>query len=86
MPELTRFFGIIISMYYNDHSPPNFHAKYVDAQVSIRIEDGHVIDRSLGARSLRLVVEWRILHKAELLNDWTLAQTRQPLVKIEPLE
>jgi len=86
LPELTRFFGIIISMYYNDHSPPHFHAKYEDAQVSIRIEDGHVIDGSLGARALRLVEEWRILHKVELLNDWTLAQTRQPLVKIEPLE
>jgi len=74
-------------MYYNDHSPPHFHAKKnVDAQVSIRIEDGLVIDGSLGARALRLVEEWRILHKAELLNDWSLAQTRQPLVKIEPLE
>ena len=86
MPELTRFFGIIISMYYNDHSPPHFYAKYVDMQVSIRIEDGLVIDGSLGARALRLVEEWRILHKAELLDDWSLAQARQPLVKIEPLE
>jgi hypothetical protein len=86
LPELTRFFGIIISMYYNDHSPPHFHAKYVDMQVSIRIEDGVVIDGSLGARALRLVEEWRILHKAELLDDWSLAQSRQPLVKIEPLE
>ena len=55
-------------MYYNDHSPPHFHAKYVDMQVSIRIEDGVVIDGSLGARALRLVEEWRILHKAELLD------------------
>jgi hypothetical protein len=86
LPELTRFFGIIISMHYNDHSPPHFHAKYVDMQVSIRIKDGLVIDGSLGARALRLVEEWRILHKAELLDDWSLAQARQPLVKIEPLE
>lgn len=62
--ELTRFFGIIIAMYYNDH----------------------VIDGSLGARALRLVEEWRILHKAELLDDWSLAQARQPLLRIEPLE
>ena len=55
-------------------------------QVSIRIEDGLVIDGSLGARALRLVEEWRILHKAELLDDWSLAQARQPLVKIEPLQ
>ena len=73
MPELTRFFGIIISLYYNDHSPPNYHAKYVDRQASIWIDDGHVIDGNLGARALHLVEEWRILHKAELLDDWTLA-------------
>ncbi len=52
-------------MYYNEHSPPHFHAKYVDKQASIRINDGHVIDGNLGARALRLVEEWRILHKAE---------------------
>jgi hypothetical protein len=86
LPELTRFFGIIITMYYNDHSPPHFHAKYVDKQASIRINDGHVIDGNLGARALLLVEEWRILHKAELLDDWSLAQARQPLLRIEPLE
>ena len=73
-------------MYYNDHSPPHFHAKYVDKQASIRINDGHVIDGNLGARALLLVEEWRILHKAELLDDWSLAQARQPLLRIEPLE
>ena len=73
-------------MYYNDHSPPHFHAKYVDTQASIRINDGHVIDGNLGARALRLVEEWRILHKAELLDDWSLAQARQPMLRIEPLE
>jgi hypothetical protein len=86
LPELTRFFGIIITMYYNYHSPPHFHAKYVDKQASIWINDGHVIDGNLGARALRLVEEWRILHKAELLDDWSLAQARQPLLRIEPLE
>ncbi|MFN7872002.1 MAG: DUF4160 domain-containing protein [Cyanobacteriota bacterium] len=53
--------------------PPNFHAKYVEGQASIRINDGHVIDGNLGARALRLVEEWRIHHKAELLDDWSLA-------------
>jgi hypothetical protein len=60
-------------MYYNDHSPPNFHAKYIDKQASIRIRDDHVIDGNLGARALRLVEEWRILHKPELLVNWSLA-------------
>lgn len=73
-------------MYYNDHSPPHFHARYGENQSSIRIENGQVIEGSLGARALRLVEEWRIIHKAELLEDWGLAQARQPLVRIDPLE
>lgn len=86
MPELTRFFGIIIAMYYNDHAPPRFHAKYGDDQAVIRIDTGEVIEGNLSARALRLVEEWRQLHQQELLNDWALAQNRQPLIKIEPLE
>jgi hypothetical protein len=53
-------------MYYNDHSPPHFHAKYVDKQASIRINDGHVIDGNLGARALLLVEEWRILPQGRI--------------------
>lgn len=86
MPELTRFFGIIIAMYYNDHSPPHFHAKYGADQAVICIDTGEVIEGNLSARALRLVEEWRQLHQQELLNDWALAQNRQPLIKIEPLE
>ena len=86
MPELTRFFGIIIAMYYNDHSPPHFHAKYGADQAVIRIDTGEVIEGDLSARALRLVEEWRLLHEDELVNDWDLAQDRQPLIKIEPLE
>ncbi len=86
MPELTRFFGIIIAMYYNDHSPPHFHAKYGADQAVIRIDTGEVIEGNLSARALRLVEEWRLLHEDELANDWDLAQDRLPLIKIEPLE
>lgn len=86
MPELTRFFGIIIAMYYNDHAPAHFHAKYGADQAVIRIDDGQVIEGSLSARALRLVEEWRLLHEQDLLNDWALAQSRQPLIKIDPLE
>ena len=86
MPELSRFFGIIIAMYYNDHSPPHFHANYGDDQASIRVDNGEVLEGTLGARTRRLVEEWRILHQSELLEDWARAQARQPLNKIEPLE
>jgi len=86
MPELCRFFGIIIAMYYNDHAPAHFHAKYGDEQASIRIEDGQILEGALGTRALRLVEKWRLLHRTELLDDWRRAQARQPLVRIEPLE
>ena len=86
MPELSRFFGIIIAMYYNDDAPPHFRARDGDDQASIRIDNGEVLEGELGARARRLVDEWRILHQTELLEDWTRAQARQPLNKIEPLE
>jgi hypothetical protein len=86
MPELSRFFGIIIAMYYNDHAPPHFHAKYGDAEATIRIDNGEVLEGSLSSRAKRLVDEWRLLHEAELHDDWSRARARQPLNKIEPLE
>ena len=86
MPEVSRFFGIIIAMYYNDHSPPHFHANHGGDQASIRIDNGEILEGALGIRALRLVEEWRSLHQAELLEDWTRAQARQSLNKIAPLE
>ena len=85
MPELARFYGIIIAMYYNDHAPPHFHAKYGTDQAVLRIDDGQMIEGSLSARALRLVEEWRLLHVEELLSDWERAQNREPLTKIDPL-
>ncbi len=72
-------------MYYNDHSPPHFHAKYGEEQASLRIDNGAILEGALGIRALRLVEEWRSLHQAELLQDWVRAQARRPLNKIEPL-
>ncbi len=86
MPEVSRFFGIIIAMYYNDHSPPHFHAKHGGDQASLSIDNGEILEGTLGIRALRLVEEWRSLHQAELLEDRTRARARQSLNKIEPLE
>ena len=72
-------------MYYNDHSPPHFHAKYGGDQASVRIDNGEVLEGTLEIRALRLVEEWRAF-PTELLEDWKRAQARQPLNKIEPLE
>ena len=85
MPELSRFFGIVIYMYYADHAPPHFHVRYGDERASIRVDDGEILDGSLGRRALHLVDEWRMLHLAELQEGWRRAQLKAPLGKIEPL-
>jgi hypothetical protein len=86
VPELSRFFGIIIAMYYNDHPPPHFHAKYGDDEATILIDNGEVLEGSLSARAGRLVEEWRLLHQPELNDAWARARAREPLSKIPPLE
>ena len=86
MPEISRFLGIIIAMYYNDHPPAHFHAKYGSFEALIEIETGGVIRGHLPPRVLGLVQEWRELHRNELLQDWKLAEERKPLRHIEPLE
>ncbi|WP_324996896.1 DUF4160 domain-containing protein [Salinisphaera sp.] len=84
--QVSRFYGIIIALYYNDHAPPHFHAKYAGDEATIAIENGDLLDGSLSRRALRLVEEWRGLHQSELREDWRLARTRHPLNSIEPLE
>ena len=86
MPELTRFLGIIIAMYYNEHRPPHFHAKYDGHQIMVNIETGEIMEGSFPRRAMALVREWRLLHREELLEDWRLAELRKPLNKIDPLE
>jgi len=85
MPELSRFLGIIIAMFYREHGPSHFHAVYGDFRITIEIESG-LVNGKFPKRALQLVQEWRELHKQELLEDWRLAEQRQPLKKITPLE
>ncbi len=86
MPEISRFLGIVIAMYYNDHNPPHFHAKYGEFEAIISIETGELVDGRLPPRVLGLVQEWRECHVSELTEDWCLARERKALKKIEPLE
>ena len=86
MPEISRFFGIIITMNYNDHAPPHFHARYGGDQAIIEIETLHVLGGRLSPRVMGLVVEWALLHGDELLEDWRLARESAPLKRIAPLE
>jgi hypothetical protein len=85
MPEICRFFGIVIAVYYDDHNPPHFHARYSGRKVSIEIQTLKVIEGEISSRALGLVVEWASLHKEELMKDWELAKSNQPPEKIEPL-
>ena len=86
MPEISRFLGIIIAMYYNDHNPPHFHAKYGDFEATIAMATGELVGGALPPRVLGLVQEWRECHKAELVEDWGLARQRKSLKRIDPLE
>ena len=86
MPEICRFFGIVISMFYADHAPPHFHARYGDHRAIIEIESATLLSGSLPPRPLGLVIEWAVKRRAELRDDWRLARQQQPLVPIPPLE
>lgn len=86
MPEISRFFGIIIRMYFNDHVPPHFHADYGEHKIEINIETLEILKGKLPNRVLGLVLEWASLHRNELRTDWDRARKEQPLDPIQPLE
>ena len=86
MPEISRFLGIIIAMFYNDHGPPHMHVVYGEYRAKVDIANGEIIEGKLPRRVLGLVREWRQLHEDELARDWRLARARKPLQWIEPLE
>jgi|TARA_Y100000310_G_scaffold230732_1_gene233220 hypothetical protein len=86
MPEISRFLGIVIAMYYNDHAPPHFHARYGAYEIRVAIQDGEILSGSFPKRAQQMVAEWLGLHRSELMEDWDLAEQRRPLRKIEPLE
>lgn len=85
MPIISRFFGILIYMFWREHNPPHFHAKYGDDEVVVEIESGKV-SGSMSKRALMMVQAWREEHKEELMNDWKLAEQKKALFPIKPLE
>lgn len=86
MPEICRFLGIVIRMYFDDHGPPHFHATYGGAEVRVRIAPVGVLDGRLPPRVLALVVEWATLHEAELMENWRRLHADEPPIRIAPLE
>jgi len=86
MPEISRFLGIVIRMYFLDHDPPHFHAAYAGAEAQIRIRPLGVLGGTLPPRALALAVEWASLHEIELLENWRRLHADEPPAKIAPLE
>ncbi len=85
MPEICRFYGIIIAMFYDDHNPPHFHARYGKNWVTVEISSLRVLEGRFPSRALGLVIEWASQHQKRLLRNWELAKDNQPLEKIAPL-
>ena len=85
MPEISRFLGVIIAMYYKDHPPPDFHAKYKGQTGVFTIADLKLVEGNLPKRVISLVLEWAFEHRESLMEDWDLAVAKKPLRKIPPL-
>jgi len=85
MPEISRFLGISILMYFEDHNPPHFHVRYNDFRAIISIIDLKIMDGYLPPRVLGLVIEWAGLYKNELLENWNMLRETGKYMKIEPL-
>jgi hypothetical protein len=86
MPEISRFFGIVIRLFCSDHAPPHFHAHYGQHVVAIAIESLALLEGSLPPRALGMVFEWATLHRGQLQEDWELARAGESLHWIPPLQ
>ena len=85
MPEISRFLGIVIAMYFKDHNPPHFHVLYNEYDAEIEIKTLAILDGELPPRVFGLALEWAGLHKEELLDVWNSIQTTGKFNKIKPL-
>lgn len=85
MPTISRFYGIVIRMYFLDHAPPHFHAVYSGDEVVVTISTGEVIRGEMPDRALRMVQEWASIHREELEANWVLLQQPAAATQIAPL-
>jgi hypothetical protein len=86
MPTISRFFGVVIQMFWREHAPPHFHALYGEHEALIDIRTLEPIGGHLPKRALTLTIEWAIEHRQELMESWDLCQAKQPPKQIAPLE
>ncbi|MDO4288205.1 MAG: DUF4160 domain-containing protein [Eubacterium sp.] len=85
MPEISLFYGIRITMNWNDHNPPHFHAEYAGHKALVDIQESVIIKGNLPSRQLKIVLAWCEIHKDELMQNWELARDEKPLNRINPL-
>jgi hypothetical protein len=85
MPEISRFLGIVVQMYFEDHLPPHFHARYGEFRVKVFLSSG-IVEGRFPPRALKHLLEWYDLHRAELEQDWLLASDGEVPLPIAPLE
>lgn len=85
MPVISLFFGIRVTMYYDDYNPPHFHAEYNGNRALVEIDEARVIKGALPSRQLKLILAWCVLHQDELMQNWELAKDGKELNKIAPL-
>jgi hypothetical protein len=85
MPTISAFYGILIRMFFNDHAPPHFHARYGEFEATIDIGTLEVLEGKLPQRALILTLEWGMIHKEELLSNWQRCRDKAAPAKIEPL-
>ncbi|MFH1320210.1 MAG: DUF4160 domain-containing protein [Bacteroidota bacterium] len=86
MPEISRFYGIIIKMFFEDHNPPHFHAEYGEHEALININTLEIIEGKLPKRAKILVIEWALEHRNKLLQNWEKAKIPDDIEKIDPLK
>ncbi len=86
MPEVSRFFGIVITMYYNDHEPPHFHARYGGDHIRMAIDSGETLSGRFSPRARALARDWLEEHRDEVRENWRRARQRLPLARIAGLE
>ena len=86
MPEISRFYGIIIQLFYDDHNPPHFHVTYGNYKAVFRIDTLEMIEGKLPKKQALMVVQWAYLYRKELIENWKNVKNRQVPKKIKPLK
>lgn len=85
MPRISAFYGMVITMHWDDHPPPHFHVRFGEYRATISIQTADMIEGDLPARALKLVREWAGIHQHELRENWRRARMHEPVIPIEPL-